>query len=58
MGNWNQVLVLKEKTSGRSIHRKQASDFLNVINSCKLLDMGISGPKITWLIRGVRVGSS
>lgn len=37
------------KYGGQPIHRKHASRFWDVLETCNLIDLGFLGPKFTWL---------
>ena len=49
IGDFNEIIGLSEKEGGRIRPNRQMELFLEVINFCALRDLGLVGPKFTWL---------
>lgn len=49
VGDYNEIMNVEECcSSALDLSHSQRRKFVNNINSCNLMDMGASGPKITW----------
>ena len=48
LGDFNVISSTQEKLGGREYNINKSLEFINVIDSCGLLDMGYSGQPYTW----------
>lgn len=55
LGDFNEICSVEEKKGGASVDTSVCLRFKGVIDSCKLIDLGSTGPRFTW--RGSQVGS-
>ena len=47
-GDFNKVLNAEEKFGGRAVDFQRALRFQDCLNHCRMIDLGLSGPKFTW----------
>lgn len=47
-GDFNEVLLGEDKFGGRNVNINRALKFQERLNSCKMIDIGFSGPQYTW----------
>ena len=48
IGDLNEVVSAEEKRGGRLFKGKHENSLINCICSCELIDLGFSGPALTW----------
>ena len=48
IGDFNVILLTQEKMGGRDYNINKSSEFINIIESCGLVDMGYNGQPYTW----------
>lgn len=48
LGDFNEIVDMKEKTGGRSRSEQQMATFQDVLSSCELWDLRYMGQKFTW----------
>lgn len=46
-GDFNEVLLGEDKFGGRNVNINRALKFQERLNSCKMIDIGFSGPQYT-----------
>ncbi|XP_026452220.1 uncharacterized protein LOC113352636 [Papaver somniferum] len=56
MGNLNTIGGTQEKRGGRNTSTIQLTELRDVMDNCRLIDLGFSGPKFTW--NNKRVGAA
>ena len=47
-GDFNEVLMGEDKFEGRPINLGKALLFQECLDTCKMIDIGFSGPRYTW----------
>lgn len=48
VGDFNEILASKEKKGGRPFWRERNHNMQPFIDQCNLIDLGFSGPGLTW----------
>lgn len=48
IGDYNAVLDKDEKWGGKVFKISKAKERINLIDECKMMDLGSSGPTFTW----------
>ena len=48
MGDFNEVITEEEKVGGIPICQRKVRAILDCMNECQMMDLGFSGPKLTW----------